>query len=190
MPPRLFPRIALLLWLAGVGVGWSALAFHGAMPGTPAEAPVAVEAAARPRLLVFAHPRCPCTPATLRTLARLLRTAPTDLAVEVYVMVPAEADEAWTQTHVWALAEQVPGATVQPDPNGATARQYGAAASGQVLFYDAAGALRFAGGLTAGRGHEGRTAGQDALLAAIQAGTSSPTQAPVYGCDLHDADAG
>lgn len=189
--PTLLRAALLLFWLAGIGVGWSALARHSAMPGPSADAPAEVSATGGARLLVFAHPRCPCTPATLRTLARLLRATPDhDVAVEIHVMVPTDAEAAWTETQVWALARELPGAAVHPDPGGAAARQYGAAASGQVLFYDAAGALRFAGGLTAGRGHEGQTAGQDALLAAIRSGSSPPAQAPVYGCDLHDADAG
>ena len=44
----------------------------------------------------------------------------------------------------------------------------GATTSGHVLLYDAGGVLRFAGGITDGRGHEGDNAGLDAALALLR----------------------
>jgi hypothetical protein len=69
------------------------------------------------------------------------------------------------------------------DDGGAIARSFGALTSGEVLLYDARGALRFAGGITAARGHEGDSEGRDALEASIR-GATGQARAAVFGCSL------
>ena len=70
------------------------------------------------------------------------------------------------------------------------ARRYGAATSGYAVLYAPDGRLAFAGGITAGRGHEGDNAGEDAILDAINSGPAGgcPTRMPVFGCALFDDD--
>ena len=87
-----------------------------------------------------------------------------------------------TSSPTWSLAARVPGAARVRDPGGREARRFGATPSGLVLFFDAQGALRFRGGVTAGRGHEGDSAGADALEAALRGGPSAGAR--VFGCGL------
>ena len=164
---------------------------YQARAGTPAHAPagwpqasrIAV-AAGEPRLLMFVHPRCPCTRATLSELERVLARTGGRLRAVVQFVVPAGEDPQWARSDLWRIASAIPGVQLGMDQGGVEARRFGSATSGQVLVYDAAGHLRFAGGITAGRGHEGDNAGGDAVVAIVRNGVGVPSSTPVYGCAL------
>jgi hypothetical protein len=51
------------------------------------------------------------------------------------------------------------------------------------MLFDASGALRYAGGITMSRGHEGDSAGSNAL-ARILAGEQQAGRFPAFGCPL------
>ena len=82
------------------------------------------------------------------------------------------------------MAAAIPGVRVLADGDGAAAAVFGAATSGHVLFYDAAGALRFSGGITAARGHQGPSAGGEAILTAMRGGEPGRERALTFGCSL------
>ena len=52
----------------------------------------------RAMLLVFAHPKCPCTRATMTAIERLQREVPSSFATRVVFYEPADADASWRQT--------------------------------------------------------------------------------------------
>lgn len=141
-----------------------------------------------PTLLLFAHPHCPCTRATLAELQRVLAHPLHRPQVLVYFVRPTGVPAGWEQTDLWRTAVSLPGATVLPDEAGKEARQFGVVASGHVLLYDEAGRLAFSGGITSARGHEGANRGTDALQTALSApdrsAPSQPTETPVFGCAL------
>lgn len=89
----------------------------------------------------------------------------------------------WADTDVGRAAAAIPGVRVLRDEGEVEAARFGVATSGQVLLYDPAGALRFAGGITAGRGHEGDNANR-AALEAVLGGRVAGADAPVFGCEL------
>lgn len=60
----------------------------------------------------------------------------------------------------------------------------GVRAPGQVLLYDTDGHLRFNGGITASRGHEGNKKGRQALTDLILTGTTDRPSSFVFGCVL------
>ncbi len=69
--------------------------------------------------------------------------------------------------------------------DGDEARRFGAATSGHVMLYDAAGRLHFSGGITPARGHEGDSLGRDAVIDLIEAYRSAGRRcSPVFGCPL------
>ena len=76
------------------------------------------------------------------------------------------------------------GVRVHLDAEGAERRRFGIHTSGQVLVYDAAGRLAFAGGVTAARGHEGPNPGQAALTALLRDGSPASSNWAVFGCPL------
>ena len=184
---------ATSFWCALIAWGSLAAATWTSRPGDAVPAPVrwpSASAIARsttgPTLLVFAHPRCPCTAATLRELERIAARCAPRLDVEVLFHLPAGAPDGWRDGASWRLAAAIPGVGVRADPEGREARRFGARTSGGALLFDAHGRLLFEGGLTGARGHEGDNAGKSAVLAHVLAGGSDTRATPVFGCPLFD----
>lgn len=157
-------------------------------PGAPAFWPSASplpHSSAQPTLLVFLHPRCPCSRATLDELARVLHEHPGVAATAVFVR-PEGVPGSWEHDTLWRDAGQIPGLKRCVDEQGREAQRFDAAASGHTLIYRPDGRLVFEGGLTASRGHYGANLASDAALAALDAKPAAESQWPVYGCPLLD----
>ncbi len=193
-PRRLWLLVAGVSWIAALAAGFSIIwnyeltaAPAGVAPTEwPEEAGVPFQIG-RPNLVLVAHPRCPCTRASLGELARLVAWADGNLAVHVLFTRPEGAPDGWTDTDLWASAALIPGADVRVDEGGRAAEHFGALTSGQVFVYDRAKRLQFAGGITAARGHAGDNAGSAAVLDVIEHGTTDRAQTPVFGCGLREA---
>jgi len=97
---------------------------------------------------------------------------------------PAGLPEDWEQTDLWRRAAVIPGVDLTRDDDGAEARRFGAATSGQTVVYDGDGHLLFSGGITAARGHEGDNAGRSAIVSLLASRGAEPTSTPVFGCSL------
>lgn len=139
-------------------------------------------------LLLFIHPKCPCTRATLSELDRLLpdissRVSPILISYEP--SDPALAVE-WRNTINVRYFDQTPGVQKVFDKRGDLARKFGVSASGALLLFDTDGKLLFQGGITSSRGHEGANPIQDSLVDLIRDGSGSPVIAPVFGCSLFE----
>jgi hypothetical protein len=140
--------------------------------------------AALPTLVMFAHPRCPCTRASLGELERLVAEVGGALRVHVLFHRPPDAEEGWERTDLWSRAERLPNARVAADAGGALARTFGAQTSGHVVVYDPSGRLAFSGGITMARAHEGYSRGRAAVVRLALEGTTSEPCTPVFGCAL------
>lgn len=138
----------------------------------------------RPTLVLFAHPKCPCTSATLQELARLMTVCRDKISAQVLFVMPPGLSHGWTQTSLAAQARTIPGVEVLEDWDGMEARRFGALTSGYVLLYDAQGHLLFRGGITSMRGHEGDNPGLSALISRASGHEQDLVQTPVYGCAL------
>jgi len=179
------------LWVVGVGFGLRSMWIYENRPGSPAQPPKQSPSSfhsagrhSRPTLLVIAHPRCPCTAATIEELARVVNSAPDGLDARVYFYEPADASAAWRQTGLWRTASSIPGVQVLPDVEGRTAHTLGAATSGQALLYGGNGRLLFSGGLTDSRGHSGESIGGRAILSLLSKPQLDRVTTAVYGCSL------
>lgn len=188
-------RLALVVavWALSVGSGMAALWGYASAPGLPAHPPATwpdesrmERQPGRATLLLFAHPHCPCTRATIGELARLMAPARERVAVHVLFTKPPGAGDGWERTDLWDGAAAIPGVTVVRDDGGIEARRFGVATSGQALLYEADGRLRFAGGITSARGHEGDSMGRSAILTLLVDGRAERAESPVFGCALHD----
>jgi len=174
-----------------VGAGFTVLARYQNASGTvgrtpsdwPAQTRVALDQK-RNTLVMFAHPQCPCSRASIEELNRLLARCHGGVTVQVWFFKPAGFSEDWTRTSLWRSAAAIPGVTVYDDPDGAQARLFGAETSGYVLLYDPRGKLRFRGGITGSRGHAGDNAGEDAIVSLLDGQEPNLSQTPVYGCSL------
>lgn len=188
--PRRFPRpvaaAALVLWAAVVVGGFGFLFGYAGRAGASGAAPgawpsdSALLAGEGREVLVFVHPSCPCTHASLEALDRTLQRA----GGRTRTRVIAVGEHGGTG-RILARAAAIEGAERVDDPLGDEVRRFGVATSGHVLAY-VDGALVFSGGVTPARGHEGSGSGCGDLVAALEGRVATPVQRPVYGCGLID----
>jgi hypothetical protein len=188
--------VLVAIWFAVVGGGYTALIRYKTTPGAATHAPVAwptrsalVRAANGPTLVMFLHPHCPCSTASLSELLRLMSHARDAVSVRVVLVLPEGVDAEWKDTGLRARALAIPGIEVLEDEGGIEAARFGAMTSGACVLYDAAGRLAFAGGITALRGHEGESAGEDRILTVLKHGAPDRPDSPVFGCGLRDQEA-
>ena len=113
------------------------------LPGSPESQ----ESDALARLLVFCHPHCPCTRATLLELRRVLAHEGVPADCQVYFYRPRGESQDWATGSLRSLAASLPGVTIRDDPDGDRARAFGARTSGHTLLYGRDGRLLFDGGL-------------------------------------------
>src|SRR5205823_1742118 len=97
---------------------------------------------------------------------------------------PRNAEPGWEKTDLYQRAAAMPGVKIAIDEDGREARLFRAATSGYTLLYDANGGLLFTGGITAARGHEGDSAGQQALFHLLSGRATKRIDTPVFGCSL------
>lgn len=166
-------------------VGYSATAGTGdkGSPGWPEDSRI-VREEGRPTMLVFLHPACPCSRATVEELSRLLARIPDGVDTTAVFIRPDGFQEGWERTDLWNSVEALPRVLVVVDPRGEEARRFGAATSGCTLLYEPGGRLVFRGGITAARGHEGDSEGKSAILSWFTSGRAEPSETPVFGCPL------
>jgi hypothetical protein len=184
---------AATAWLLCVAGGFARLHGFESAPGAealpprrwPQDAPLE-RAAGRPTLVLFVHPRCPCTAATMEELKKLLAHGGDRIRTHIVIYTDPALGDAWARTDTWRTACALPGVVVTADPRGALARAFGARTSGQALLYDVGGDLRFSGGITGARGQQGDNAGESALQDVLlgEGSTSAVRCSAVYGCSL------
>ncbi len=188
--PWLIP-IAFTVWLVLAVSGMAALWDYSSRPGVagtpPAQWPAGSVLARSTRqftLVMFVHPICPCTRASIGELAILMAHAGGRLRSYLVFERPGPGLPArWERTDLWESAAKIPGVTVVVD-NRNEARRFGSATSGQIAIYDAGGRLRFNGGITAARGHWGDSPGLFEINALLRGGDRRHGRAPVFGCPL------
>lgn len=179
------------LWLLIVGTGIVIVLDYenanGSVGNTPkrwvSSTPLPLDAT-RDTLVMFAHPRCPCTRASLEELNRLLARSDGQIAAHVLFFRPKGYPDDWTKTDLWRAAAAIPGVTVGEDIDDALARKFGAETSGFVLLYNPRGELLFSGGITGSRGHAGDNTGEDTIISLATGKFFDVWQTPVYGCSL------
>ena len=186
----------LLVWTSAVAYGvlwiWNYKTTPGVASGPPSKWPASSGLRLDgPTLVVTFHPLCTCSQASVSELARLLASVPRRPTVyAVFADVGLRRRDGTASgaidTSLWERAAAIPGVTTIADPDGGIVKAFGAATSGDVIAYSAAGDLMFHGGLTAARGHEGDSFGRQRLLAVLRGDTPDLRTSPVFGCSLHD----
>jgi hypothetical protein len=142
----------------------------------------------RSTLIFFAHPKCPCTRASLRQLARLMNDADGKLQAYVVFIKPKDESQEWTETDLRVNAEAIPNVRVLIDEEERETKIFNAQTSGLILLYDRDGNLRFDGGITASRGHEGDNAGSRAIFEILTEEAVKRAETAVFGCPLQKKD--
>ena len=179
-----------LLWLGGIALGLRSLFNYESAPGRVAAVPATwpssrLELATDgPTLVMLAHPRCPCTRASVGELAEVMAHVAGKARAYVLFSKPAGSGADWDDTDLRASAASIPGVTVLSDIDGSEARRFGAETSGHTLLFAADGRLLFSGGITQSRGHAGDNIGASAVVSLVQGKAPARAQTFVFGCSL------
>ncbi len=179
------------VWLVVVLTGSLLMAQYSQTAGAAGEAPVQWPAASvvlrdstRAQLVMFLHPRCPCSRASISELEQIVAHCQGKFSAQVLFIQPEGVAEDWVKTDLWHAAAAIPGVKVGIDYEGQEARRFQAITSGQTLLYAAAGGLMFQGGITLARGHAGDNPGRDAIESLLNQTTTHSLSTPVFGCAL------
>lgn len=178
---RLLVPAFVVGWLVAIALGVVALYSYMTRPGA-----VGVELSAFPpdsklprsttgvTVISFVHPDCPCSRATVTELSRIRRDAPAGSRF-LLVFVGHGDGSLWASAGTYAELERILD-------DGIEARRFGALTSGYTLAVAANGRVLFRGGITAARGHAGKSAGGELLEAALRDRREGTN--PVFGCGL------
>ena len=184
---------AISIWLLSIAVGLWYLGKYETTPGAvnhrspswPVDHHIRLTPG-RTNIVMLAHPRCPCTRASLIQLETLLDHCRGQINAHVFFWTPKSASADWFQTDLWRQAMAIPGVQVHADENGARAHLLGVATSGHVLVYSGGGVCLFSGGLTDARGQSGESLGV-AIVEKLISGSPVPVDnSNVFGCPLFD----
>jgi hypothetical protein len=183
--------LSLSGWGLALGFGFVLLGAYAARPGDPGAPPqcwprssVLVRDESRFNLLVFLHPACPCSRASVEELGYVMKHARGRVRAQALLVVPETIPKTWVVGKLENQLSELPDLGVRRDRGGVEQRRFGAATSGHVLLYDCRGRLVFSGGITPARGHVGPNYGRDALLAYLERDTNQRAASPVFGCPL------
>ncbi|MEM7232298.1 MAG: hypothetical protein AAF517_09000 [Planctomycetota bacterium] len=180
-----------VLWLIGIGVGLSVLLRFDYEAGavgriaTTFPTRTRLEPAENGMTLVMSlHPRCPCSRASIAELERLLARCGESLQATLLFYVPSGFDAAWTDTPTWNRAREVPGVTTEADVDGRLIKRFGFQVSGEAALFDSKSQLRFHGGITPARSHEGTSEGALAVAGIVSGEREDYFEAPSFGCPV------
>ncbi len=180
-----------LVWIAAVSLGLGLLLNYSNTPGRvgqvrlkwPSDSRIHLARSGK-TLVMLAHPRCPCTRASMDELAQIMARTQGKLRAYVLFWTPPNAQADWKDTDLRRTADETLGVTALFDPNGVEARRFGAETSGHTLLFDSTGALLFNGGITESRGHAGDNAGESSIVALVNNRKGEQRSTFVFGCPL------
>ena len=182
--------LALAVWAGLLAAGFGALWNYANTPGAPGDLGADWRWTdrlpfddTRANLVLFAHPRCPCTQASLENLARIQRACRGRFTTHLVFYEPPDATPDWRDTALWRRARDLPDTNTLSDPAGALSLLAGAHTSGTVALFSIDRRLLFWGGITAARAHAGDNLGSDAVTDLLHQ-RDARSSTPVYGCAI------
>lgn len=189
---KIFVTIFLgTLWIFSLGLGLRSLFSYETRPGPAGNSPESwpvdskiTLSSEQYTLVMLAHPRCPCTRASIGELANVMAKSLGKIHAYVLLLKPTTSPGDWTDTELRRSAAAIPGVTVVLDQDGLEAKRFGAITSGHTLLFDLHGRRIFNGGITASRGHAGENAGENAILALVANDKPLTSTTLVFGCPL------
>ncbi len=184
-------KITACIWLVVILTAMVMIANFTSTPGLAREAPAQWPAQSkisldnsRPTLIMFAHPHCPCTQASVGELEELMAYCQGRINAHVVFIEPSGTAKDWVETDLWRRASAIPGVQIHEDAMCVEASLFKAETSGFTVLYDTKGTLQFAGGITIARGHMGDNPGLSTIEKTVTQGLPHYAKTPVFGCSL------
>ena len=158
----------------------------GAMDAAPSVWPATskLPVSASFKSVVFVGGQCGCSRATLAEVGRLAAALGERCQWVIVLSPSADRSDQTLEESLAQLARAIPSAQVLIDHEGKEAASFHVRTSGEVLLYDHLGQLRFHGGITPARAHEGFGIGQVAICDWVLHHYSAISDCQVYGCPL------
>ncbi|MCE9561457.1 MAG: hypothetical protein K8U57_05330 [Planctomycetes bacterium] len=176
---------AIAIWLGVVIAGFAAWERYDTTPGTSGDVPTSQPPSGfKWEVVMFVHPHCPCTRASLAELDGVAREIGPEVSVRIAFVIPADTPEDWERGRTWDRARELGFARVSRDVGGSEALRTGATTSGLVVVFNAAGEVVFRGGITRARGRDGDSPGRRAIGAILAGRQPELGETPVFGCPL------
>jgi hypothetical protein len=180
-----------VLWVCLLLVGINWISEYKSAPGERGAAPLEWPAqstlsrhAGQSTLVMFVHPKCSCSRASLSELDAIMNPERQDASAFVVFLRPAGVENDWERTDTWDKAQRIPHTTRVLDHDGVEAKRFGARTSGHVVLYGPDGRLRFSGGITGSRGHAGDNVGRQTVLALLASIPTPQHDHAVFGCPI------
>lgn len=182
--------VGFALWGSALMTGLAGMSRFSLTPGSSGKIPAnwpeqssLSRQSGVPTILLFAHPRCPCTTASLEQLKPILAKAQVAFRCYVVFLNPPEADRRWRSNTIVDIATTIPSVEIVFDSGGESQR-FGVGTSGHVLLYDASGDLKFSGGITVSRGHLGECDSASDFAHQLNCASATVSCSPTFGCPL------
>ncbi len=189
--------ISVGIWLALVFSGSMILIHYASQPGVMMDAASSwpdnaqlTRSTIHPTLIMFAHPHCSCTRASVDELANIAYECQGSVDILIVFFCPNQSDASWQDTRLVRQAKRIPKAAIAFDCNAHESQRFRATISGQVMLFSPTGKLWFNGGITVSRGHAGESYGKSEVIALLRSshqtnrGTNDPQRFPTFGCML------
>jgi len=192
---RLVLVFGLILWATGSIYGFAALWTYQYKQGESGDVVwrlpkgLSLQGPRNEQAYLLIHPRCPCSRASLTEFVGVLRKAGREGIVVFWVPNKESlSDPDWTETDLVFQAKANHSVLkVNFDPEGRICQQLGVGTSGHCLVFSDQGVLKYSGGVTASRGHQGPNNGAIAAAGALSDSSTNTFfggNYPVYGCSF------
>jgi hypothetical protein len=182
--------VFIALWVLAVVFGMSLLWRYKLRPGNSGLVPESwpkatpLVAANEHTLIMFVHPACPCSRASIGELGVLMSQFQGRLRAYVLMQRPRDYRGDLRETEYWRSAGALRGVKVVADEEGVEMARFGARTSGHTLLFAPDGTLLFSGGITGARGHSGDNMGRTRVATLLERGQPDRPDSPVFGCEL------
>ena len=139
-------------------------------------------------LVMFVHPECPCSLASMDELARLLPIIADHIAIKVvFRELTGQYGRQLSEHALWKKAKTLPHVQLLIDPGQKLENSFQAKTSGQTYLFDKEGRKIFQGGLTPLRGHTGETQASSFIKQwSRQQTISRSISSSVFGCPMQE----
>jgi hypothetical protein len=181
----------VVVWILLIAACISWISAYATTPGVSPSAPaswptgsILSRAVSGPTLIMFIHPYCTCTAASLMELRAMIPNLDACGSVCIVLVTEDTAFDLLESGGNWDFAASIPGVSRIADIGGREASRFRVSTSGHVVLFRSDGSLLFSGGITASRGHAGDCIGRRMVLEGVATGHCQWASTPVYGCPL------